>query len=491
MEPQSVLIQTPQTPTLQPEQRRGWIRFFFHDEETPDSRSLVDLQRRALWVCLALIFQSLNEIGQFINVFGESKPAFLLILDALLPPALTLGSFWTLWMACRPARMLKQRNSRRAERLHLVLWQRIVMILMPLMLLAGIIIASSTLILCFFPQRFSNDGTSLGVNAASLLLQGRNPYTDSNIVDVARQFAIQPNWTTPLRQGQFANALDYPSMDELNAVFKRGLETGAAPELESRVSYPALSFLTLVPFVLFQHYNVLPLSLVSYLVIVSCGCYAARPALRPWILLLALANVPMWSSILGGNFDILTYLFIIMSWLLCGRSRTSALFLGLALASKQIAWFFVPFYMVMIWRTEGLKSMLGRVTLAGVVALVINLPFILWNPAAWYAGVLAPLLDPMFPFGVGLVNLGVTHLLPYFPARVYQVLEAGVFCALLAYYWRIGRWRPEAAMLLAVVPLFFAWRSLPSYFYCTAFPLFMLMAARGTFALRLKEHVSG
>ena len=34
-------------------------------------------------------------------------------------------------------------------------------------------------------------------------------------------------------------------------------------------------------------------------------------------------------------------------------------------------------------------------------------------------------------------------------------------------------------MLLAVLPLFFAWRSLPSYFACAAFPMFILMASRG------------
>ncbi len=33
-------------------------------------------------------------------------------------------------------------------------------------------------------------------------------------------------------------------------------------------------------------------------------------------------------------------------------------------------------------------------------------------------------------------------------------------------------------MLLAIIPNFFAWRSLPSYFYCAAYPLFVLMAAR-------------
>ncbi len=33
-------------------------------------------------------------------------------------------------------------------------------------------------------------------------------------------------------------------------------------------------------------------------------------------------------------------------------------------------------------------------------------------------------------------------------------------------------------MLLAVLPLFFAWRSLASYFYCAAYPIFILMAAQ-------------
>ncbi len=33
-------------------------------------------------------------------------------------------------------------------------------------------------------------------------------------------------------------------------------------------------------------------------------------------------------------------------------------------------------------------------------------------------------------------------------------------------------------MLLAILPLFFAWRSLASYFACSAFPMFILLASR-------------
>ena len=86
--------------------------------------------------------------------------------------------------------------------------------------------------------------------------------------------------------------------------------------------------------------------------------------------------------------------------------------------------------------------------------------------------------DPMFPEGVGLVGLSTTPLLPIFQPIVYDILEIGAMLVALVWYWRICKERPEAAIVLAVIPLFFAWRSLSSYFYCAAFPLFILMAAR-------------
>jgi uncharacterized membrane protein len=132
----------------------------------------------------------------------------------------------------------------------------------------------------------------------------------------------------------------------------------------------------------------------------------------------------------------------------------------------------------MVWRHYGLKEMFYRLFIAGSLGLAINLPFILWNPQAWVAGILAPVADPMFPMGVGLVGLSVTHLLPYLPTWIYTTLEGCAMLGSVVVYWRICRTRPEIAMLLAVLPLFFAWRSLPSYFYCAAFPLFVLMAAK-------------
>src|SRR5205823_10885650 len=92
-----------------------------------------------------------------------------------------------------------------------------------------------------------------------------------------------------------------------------------------------------------------------------------------------------------------------------------------------------------------------------------------------------------FPMGVGIVNLSVTHLLPFLSKREYTVLEGIAMLASLVWYWRICKRIPEAAMLLAVLPLFFAWRSLASYFYCAAYPLFILMVARVPLSKKLRS----
>ena len=465
----SVLAQT----TL-PEQKRTlftyrWMRYFFTEDQSAQSRSIIELQQRALWIALAFLLQSPNEIDhRYYSFLGPPS--------SLIPLALFLGSFYALWMAMRPAKSGKEEQ--RATPQQPRRWQRIVLILTMVLTIGGAVELGFIVVNSFMPPRFTNDGTSLDTNAAILLTQGRNPYTDSNMPELLRRFYIIPIWTTPLRQGQFANRLDYPSDAELQSILNTSLKTGDVPEFEAKVSYPALSFLTLVPFVITGNYNVLPFYLLCYLLLVALAWKLARPEIRPWVLLLAIANVPMLASTRGGNLDILYILFVVLAWWLRNHRWSSAVYFGLALASKQIAWYFVPFYLIMTWRHYGFKEATHRMAIAAGFGLLINLPFIMWDWKAWLAGMMVPVTDPMFPLGVGLINLSNTHLLPYFSQIVYTLLQGAAMILALAWYWRICRKRPEAAMILAVLPLFFAWRSLPSYFYCAAFPIFIVMAAK-------------
>ena len=451
-----------------------WMRHFFSTDMSPANHAVIFLQRRAVYIGLALILQALNEVPQV------AASPLLGSFSSLLPLALFSGSFWAMWMALRanpsaePGSELPFAPPAPTKR-----WQRILLILTLVLTIAGGVEMVRGVVNTFYPAQFTNDGTSLDTNAAILLTQGRNPYTDSNMPELLRRFkTIEPNWTTPLRAGQFANRLDYPQMAELQSVLNTSLKADSVPEFEAKVSYPSLSFLTLVPFVLLKQDNVFPFYILCYLALVLVAWKMVQPALRPWVLLLAAANVPMWSSAIGGNLDVLYTLLIVVAWLQRDRRWLSAIFIGLALASKQIAWYFLPFYLIMVWRHYGIKEAVYRCLIAGLIGLATNLPFILWNPHAWVAGVMAPIADPMFPMGVGVIGLSVSHLIPYLPEKFYSVIEYGTMLLTMGWYWRICRKTPEAAILLAILPLFLAWRSLASYFYCVAFPLFVLMAAK-------------
>ena len=456
-----------------------WMRFFFTQERSAGTLTIIELQRRAGWIGLALLCQSLVLIAPTFTIDQSNENAWYIpvleLLGALIPCTLTLGGFFALWIAIKPTTLHQQLDFAHQ---HGARWQKMGLLRTLILVVIGCVLGVLTVVQWFSPPAYSNDGTSLDTNAAQLLLEGKNPYTSSSILDIAHRFHIQPGWTTPLRLGQFAGRLDYPSNVDIRSAFDTSLKANNAPEFESRVSYPALSFLSLVPFVFLKIYNVLPFYLLSYLLLVWLAWKVSREELKPWVLLLALANVPMLSAAMSGSLDIFYILLLVLAWLLREKRWLSAIFLGLALASKQLAWFFIPFYLILIWRQHNLREASLRVVAAGGLALVINLPFILWNPAAWLTGVLAPMADPMFPLGVGLVNLSSYHLLPYLPSWCYFALEASAMVGMLVYYWRICRTCPEAAMLLAVLPLFLAWRSLPSYFSCTAFPIFMLMVAR-------------
>ncbi len=463
-----------QTTELEDNHTSHWFRLmrhFFTGDVSPDNHPLVEMQRRAVWIGLALILQSFNEIPPqlYTNLPRMySSPIFFVLF------LINLGSFAALIMAFRPT-TLKQQAQDVQERPRR--WQRLVLVLTILLTLGGV----AEGVLCvrsFFLPRFTNDGTSIDINAAALLVQGKNPYSDSNILDIMRKFPVDPDWTTPLEQGQFANHPTYPTVPEVQSVLDTDLKAGTAPEFESKVSYPTLSFLTLVPFALFHDYNVLPFYLLSYLLIVYVAWRVVRPEMRPWVVLLAIANVPMLASTAGGNLDIFTTLLLILAWLWRDKRWASAIMLGLAFATKQPAWFFLPFYLILTMRSYGLKETVYRSLLAGTIALACNLPFIIWNPHAWIAGVLAPVSDPMYPQGVGIVGLNTSQVLPFMPKFAYTMLEVAAMAGTYLWYWRICRQHPESVMLLAVLPLFLAWRSLSSYFYCAAFPLFILQAAR-------------
>ncbi len=340
------------------------------------------------------------------------------------------------------------------------------------------------------PISYSNDGTTLDQYAAQQVLEGNNPYVTTDIVRAVILYHQNPAYTTPLRRGAFASYpyTRYPTAAQKTAVFKQyekqyqanpnSVPPGGAVEFESHVSYPALAFLPLVPLVWLGIPNVAPFFMLCFLVLAGLLVYAAPEELRLWVGLLALADAPLVNAATIGDLDVFYILFVLLAWLWRGRPIASTVALGLACAAKQLAWFYLPFYAIMVWRERGWREASARLAGVGAIFLAINLPFMIANWHVWLAGVLAPEVDPMFPLGNGLVRLSLSGLLPLFPSVVYSALMALAFIACVGWYWRYGKDMPEVGFALATLPLFFAWRSLTTYFYFAALPAIGLLLAR-------------
>ncbi len=186
--------------------------------------------------------------------------------------------------------------------------------------------------------------------------------------------------------------------------------------------------------------------------------------MRPWVALLALANITVWEYAVGIAADSLVVLLLLAAWATWRCLWVSALLMGAAIATRQNAWFFLPFYAVLIGRTDGWRMLVKRGLVIGVVFGVLNGLFFIQSPGAWTAGVLGQLMDPMFSLGSGFITLADLGWLPLWSRHTYAVLELVALIVCVLVYARTCRQHPGTACVLALVPLLFAWRSPLLYF---------------------------
>ncbi len=313
-----------------------------------------------------------------------------------------------------------------------------------------------------------NDGIALSHQATENMLAGKNPYAESNIVTAMEEFHGDYDKTTPLRRGRFANVFPYPTPAELRAVWADALKDPQHPpeEIESKVNYPAGSFVFSAPFILFGVTDVR----IIYLVLAAPAVLAVillmpRKLRLPFLAMLAI-SLAIWNSVASGETGFMAFPFMLLGWALAKRwPWWSALFMGLAVANKQIAWFLLPFYIILMLRTFGLKRTLGLFGIVAGVFFAVNMAFIVQGPLLWATSIFKPMTEPFFPLGVGIVTVVTSGLVVIKDSMVFTGIEAAVFVVALVWYWRNCRRFPHTGPILAVLPLFFAWRSLWSYFF--------------------------
>ena len=78
------------------------------------------------------------------------------------------------------------------------------------------------------------------------------------------------------------------------------------------------------------------------------------------------------------------------------------------------------------------------------------------------------MVEPMFPLGVGVISLVTSGYVNIQTSLPFTISEVIVLIGGMLWYLRYCKQYPDFGPILAILPLFFAWRSIWTYFYYIA-----------------------
>ena len=313
-----------------------------------------------------------------------------------------------------------------------------------------------------------NDSSALEQQATENLLRGKNPYANANIITALLEYNGSFDRVTPLRIGRLADVFPSPSENRLKEIWETAIQNSSQspPEIESKVCYPAGSFLLPAPFVAA---GVKDIRIVFVIFVIAGLAYMAwkiPPKKRILFIIFAAISLELWNSLADGETGSIVFPLLLIAWVSLDKNRLlSAVIMGLAVATKQIAWFFLPFYLILLWRKSGIKSLAFATGIIAGIFILMNAYFIIKGPTLWLSSIASPMTDPMFPVGVGIVSLVTSGIVNIRSSLPFTALEAIVFIGSVLWYIRNAKRYPFAGPTLAVLPLFFAWRSPLNYFF--------------------------
>ena len=299
--------------------------------------------------------------------------------------------------------------------------------------LATFVLAAMALL---YGKGYHVDAVTVPHVAAQQLLAGHNPYTTFDLPAALAQFGINPELVTHYEDGSVLRSLNYP----------------------------ALNFLLVAPFIALGATDIRWIYLVEILALVLILLRKVRIPWRPLVAAGVVGNTVIVRQNILAGVDPTWWALLTIAWIFVESRWLSPIAVGLAMASRQPAWFAAPFYLVGIWKRSGRGEAVRRAAIVGVAALAPNLPFVIDNPSAFFDGVGDPMLGALAPYGVGFVRLGLDGPFPLLPRAIYGGLSAVSFVILIAVLWRFWRKVPIGALIFPFVPLYLAWRSLQNYF---------------------------
>lgn len=287
-------------------------------------------------------------------------------------------------------------------------------------------------------HEFAHDGLMQSESATQFVLLGRNPYVESYA-------------DTPMGKWEF---------DIGGVKINPGLE---------HYAYLPLTFLLPLPAQAlagdrFDHRWVY---LAFYAVMLILSARLTRDETRRLSLLLILALNPLFVPFfVEGRNDVLSLFWLVLIVLAVQRRQwaLSAVWLALACATKQFAWFLTPFWLMLVAERGTRAEQWSRLkrplaVLAGGTALLLG-PWLLWDAAAFVGDVTYLQSGPAgggypvsgFSLGILLLAIGVMKSpLETFPYWLFQLAAAlPLLIIMLRRQWR----EPSVTVMLMGAGLF-------------------------------------
>ncbi len=304
-----------------------------------------------------------------------------------------------------------------------------------LCLLAGIVVISLLAYSCMYVINKTSwlgvDETAYNYYAAVLLSHGENPYTNS-MQPIIAQLGVTPTV-------------------EINGSY------------EYAYSYPALSFLPFVLLPLLGITSFYSFVFVAVLLAAAASVFIYYKSGYSNAVLLPIAAWSFASYMLIGVVSPLLAVSVLMllAYLYRSKAAASGIFMGLAASTTQLAWFMIPFLLVLSYRERGMRQA-GKIVAYGLLAFaIVNGYFIIASPQG-FASVLGL-------FGTSKLSLYGPNLMQFaaafyaLPSWYSAAISAIVLVSLLALYYL---YTDRLRALIAVAPMlifFIAWRNIEIY----------------------------
>ncbi len=293
---------------------------------------------------------------------------------------------------------------------------------------------------------FPTDEMTIDYYAAHLFLLGLNPYNPALTSNVYSYYGLALNGipvnqmlnvSTPILTGGFVTGFSYPALSLL-------------------VFIPA-NLLKISPSVIFAPFYIVP-------VIIILRIYHLKNDMKIALIssLVLVLNPAYLLQITQGEPDILWVIFVMLS-LICARNPyLSGMFIGLAIAVKQIPVFLIPFMIYFIYREYGRKNSVLWIFSSIAAFLAVNLYFIASSPIFFVHALLAPEFQPIIGIGFGPSQISFLNILPV-NHSFFSLMVIAVLIVSLAFYVTFYRRVRYAFPAFQIIIFLFNYRLLSGY----------------------------